>query len=54
MSEDANVESRPKFAEKVTRSGRDLEDPNLAEFEFKKLQEGVRREAKGASSGSCP
>ncbi len=33
----------PKFAERVTRSGRDLEDPNLADFKFEKLQEGVRR-----------
>ena len=27
-----------KFAERVTRSGRDLEDQDVAEFEFKKLQ----------------
>jgi len=27
-----------KFAERVTRSGRDLEDQDVAEFELKKLR----------------
>ena len=27
-----------KFAERVTRSGRDLEDQDVAEFEFEELQ----------------
>ena len=33
-----------KFAERATQSGRDLEDQDIAEFKFKKLQEGKRRE----------
>jgi len=34
----SSIRELMRFAERVTRSGRDLEDQDVAEFEFKQVQ----------------